>query len=151
MANPKKTTRSVRKKESGSSSRQNQKEITTAVHARSEDGVHHVVGIGNLRVMLFNDDGSWFAQGLEIDYFAQGTTREEVQGNFQTGLTATIDHHLKEHGHIRGVLQMAPVHVWKEVLTQGVGERFRYFQTSWHDSRLEVLPFAGVEFYERAA
>jgi hypothetical protein len=124
---------------------------TIALHVESEDG-EHGIGIGNLRVMLYNDDGSWFAQGLEIDYFAQGNTREEAQENFQTGLTATIDYHLREHGHIRGVLQSAPPHVLAEILTESAKERFRYSQVSWHDSRLAgVLPFAGANFYERRA
>lgn len=121
---------------------------TIAFRFPTEDG-DDVVGIGNLRVMLFNDDGSWFAQGLEIDYFAQGNTVEEVQENFQEGLTATIDYHLREHGNIRGILQVAPREAWEDFLAHGELSK-RYFHLSLHESRLpEILPFAGVDFYAR--
>ncbi|MEP7009339.1 MAG: hypothetical protein ABJC13_03370 [Acidobacteriota bacterium] len=120
---------------------------TTAFQIETEDGDAHVVGIGNLRVMLFNDDGSWFAQGLEIDYFAQGETLEEVQENFQDGLTATIDYHLKEHGNIQGILQVAPREAWEDFLANVAISR-RYFHVSLHDGQLGAL-FGGVDFYQR--
>ncbi|HEY2292403.1 MAG TPA: hypothetical protein VGM86_17030 [Thermoanaerobaculia bacterium] len=124
-----------------------------AFHAESEDGEEHVVGIGNLRVMLFNDSGSWFAQGLEIDYFAEGTSLEDVKDRFRNGLVATIDYHLKLYGDIGGVLQVAPPEVWKEFLSGTVSLK-RYSQVSLHERQedaLSILPFAGVDFYEKAA
>ena len=74
-----------------------------------------MVGIGNLRVMVFNDDGSWFAQGLEIDYFSQGDSLEDVKARFEGGLCATFSEHLKTHGTIEGVLKVAPQEVWQEL------------------------------------
>lgn len=127
---------------------------TTAFHVESEDGAEHLVGIGNLRVVVFNDDGSWFAQGLEIDYFAEGQTLEEVQARFRDGLSATIDYHLRLYGDIDGVLQVAPPEVWKEFIGGSATLRKRYSQVSFHAGQGDVLaylPFAGVDFYEKAA
>ena len=117
--------------------------VTTAIHAQSEDGAEHLVGIGNLRVMLFNEENSWFAQGLEIDYFAQGETLEDVQDRFQDGLQATVDLHLRMHGHISGVLQAAPQEVWTEFYS-AKPRTVRHTQVSFH------LPFAGIQYYGQA-
>jgi hypothetical protein len=128
--------------------------VTTAFHAESEDGAEHLVGIGNLRVVLYNDDGSWFAQGLEIDYFAEGQSLPDVQERFRNGLSATIDYHLKVYGGISGILQAAPPEVWKEFLEGGATARKRYSQVSFHAGSEDLgmlLPFAGVDFYEKAA
>jgi len=128
--------------------------VTTAIHAHSVDGAEHLVGIGNLRVMVFNDDGSWFAQGLEIDYFAEGQTLEEVQTRFRDGLSATIDYLVKLFGDIDGVLQVAPPEVWKEFFGDGATLRKRYSQVSYHTGQggeLAFLPFTGVAFLKAAA
>lgn len=128
--------------------------VTTAFHAESEDGAEHVVGIGNLRVMLFNDGDSWFAQGLEIDYFAEGNDLDDVKERFRNGLVATIDYHLKLYGDIGGILQVAPPDVWKEFLSGTATHGRRYSQISLHSGQedaLSNLPFAGVDFYEKAA
>ena len=42
-------------------------ETTTAFHGVSSDGSHHIVGIGDLRVVIVPDGDFWLAQGLEID------------------------------------------------------------------------------------
>lgn len=88
---------------------------TTAVHAHAEleDGMH-VVGLGALRVLLTQDDGGWFAQGLEVDYAAAGLTVEEAKANFALGLELTIHEHLKVHGAIRRFLVPAPAEAWAE-------------------------------------
>jgi len=41
---------------------------TMAVHGTN--GQTHIVGIGNLRVIICQEGDAWFAQGLEIDYAA---------------------------------------------------------------------------------
>ena len=75
-------------------------EGTSAFHLK--DGTTHVVGARQLRVVVTNEEGSWFARGLEIDYFAQGSSREDVKRRFEEGLCATIDEYLKKHGSIEG-------------------------------------------------
>ena len=54
----------------------------TAIHGVSQEG-DHLVGIGNLRVLIEKEGNFWFAQGLEIDYVAQGDTMEAVQKEFR--------------------------------------------------------------------
>ena len=87
---------------------------TTAFHGQSEDGFN-VVGIGNLRVVLIQDDDAWFAQGLEIDYAAQGSSVEDVKKKFAQGLCATLHENLKAYGNIERILRVAPPQVWNEL------------------------------------
>ncbi|MGH8247905.1 MAG: hypothetical protein ACREUU_15905, partial [Gammaproteobacteria bacterium] len=87
----------------------------TAFHGKAEDGTH-VVGIGNLRVILFQEGDLWFAQGLEIDYASQGDSLEDVKKQFEDGLGATIEEHLRVYGNIDKILNVAPSEVWKEML-----------------------------------
>src|ERR1039458_1707330 len=75
---------------------------TTAFHGVSHDGIHHVVGIGNLRVVIVPDGDFWFAQGLEIDYAVQGASEKDAKKKFEDGLEHTIEEHLKIHGTIEG-------------------------------------------------
>src|SRR5579862_3994117 len=37
-------------------------------------GTYHVVGIGDLRVLVVKREGYWFARGIDINYAAQGRT-----------------------------------------------------------------------------
>jgi hypothetical protein len=78
-------------------------------------GSTHVVGVGDLKVMIVCDrDNEWYAQGLEIDYLAQGTSLANVKTAFERGLTTTIETHLKLFGHIQKLLKQAPTEVWEE-------------------------------------
>lgn len=81
-----------------------------------KDGTTHVVGVRQLRVVVTNDGEGWFAQGLEIDYFAQTSSLGVVKHRFEEGLCATIDEYLKKHGSIEWLLQPAPDNVWNEFL-----------------------------------
>ena len=82
-------------------------------HGTTPDG--NVVGVGNLRVLLRNADGYWFAQGLEIDYAAQGDSIADVQQRFENGLECTIREQLKVFGTIDKLLVQAPGEVWREL------------------------------------
>ena len=75
-----------------------------------------IVGIGSIRVLLFREDGFWYAHGLEIDYLAQGDTIEEAKESFEKGLTSTIIEHLTIHGNIERIMQVAPQEIWELVL-----------------------------------
>jgi hypothetical protein len=83
-----------------------------AVHLEYKDGVHHIVGLGNIRVLLMPDGDGWFAQGLEIDYAAQGDTKEDAKKEFEDGLESMVQEHLRVHGHISKLLTVAPPEVW---------------------------------------
>jgi hypothetical protein len=115
---------------------------------KAKDGTS-VVGIGNLRVIIMQDNGSYFAQGLEIDYAAQGETIEDVKKHFEDGLAATIDEHLKIFGTIQKLLVVAPQEVWNEMLFAGAGKRYRYSQVTIHQFETplkESFPFDGIEY-----
>jgi hypothetical protein len=118
---------------------------TTAIHGT--DGSTHVVGIGNLKVIICQDGDSWFAQGLEIDYAANGHSLDEVKENFQTGLKGTIDLHIKAYGNIEHFLKVAPQEVWKE-LHSNPGRHYRYTQVSLHEDLFKTLGYQGINFIE---
>ena len=95
-----------------------------AVHANA--GEHHVVGIGDLRVMIVReDDDCWFARGLEIDFAEQGTSLDDVQTRFEESLADTIKEHLMMRGNIRELLRLAPADVWKEFYDGVTSEQFQ--------------------------
>lgn len=121
-----------------------------AIHG--SDGDNHIVGIGNLRVIMCEEHGIWFAQGLEIDYAANGTSLGEVKSNFEHGLAATIRLHLQAFDSIEKLLVPAPADTWKE-LTE-IKKRFRFSQVSVHEfdpeaQELQCLPYTGISYLER--
>jgi hypothetical protein len=121
-----------------------------AVALHTTDGVEHVVGIGNIKVIICKDgDNTWFAQGLDIDYAANGHNLEEVKTNFQIGLKGTIDLHIKAYGHIEKFLRVAPQNVWNEFYAVATGTHYRYSQVSFHDDLSKTLGFQGINFIVR--
>ncbi len=119
-----------------------------AVHLQSEDGVDNIIALGNIRVIITRDEDAWFAQGLELDYAAQGNSIEDVKKAFETGLEATIQDHLQIHGSIRGMLKTAPPDVWAEMLYEPSAHHNRFSQVSIHALSREGFPFAALEFRE---
>jgi len=117
----------------------------TAFHGVSHDGSHHIVGIGDLRVVIVPDGDLWFAQGLEIDYAVQGTSESDVKTKFEYGLEATVNQHLMIHGTIDGLLKVAPPEVWKEFLGDPAGKKRWYSQITSHVLQ-EQLPFEGINY-----
>ena len=51
-----------------------------------------------------------------MDYAAVGKTLDQVKKNFESGLSKTIKEHLKMHGGIDKLLQIAPQEAWTEFL-----------------------------------
>ena len=119
---------------------------TTAIHL--SDNGDHVVGIGNLRVFIVQEGDYWCAQGLEIDYVAQGESIEEAKEAFESGLTATIHANIKRHGTIEHVLKVAPSEIWAEIYAPEVLPHL-YSQVSLHE--IESLPFHGIQYLQRQA
>jgi hypothetical protein len=119
----------------------------TAIHGT--DGETHIVGIGNLRVVICPDEGGWFAQGLEIDYAAGGSTILEVKTNFEKGLKGTINLHLQMHGNIEKFLNPAPPQIWKEFYWSG--KQYRFTQVSLHDDLSKTLNVKTIDFLEPLA
>lgn len=104
-----------------------QNDNATVLHALTASG-KHIVGIVDLRVRLTQEGDYWYAQGLEIDYVAQGDSIEAAKENFEIGLTSTLHENLKFHGSIEPVLIPAPVEVWEERLNpEASAKRFTHF------------------------
>jgi predicted RNase H-like HicB family nuclease len=118
-----------------------------ALHA-DIDGAHHVVGFGNLRVVIVADEGSWFAQGLDIDYAAQGETIEEAKENFSRGLRATINQHLCSHSNIRNLLKGADPETCRHLLLDssfGTAQLKFFSQVSAHHIH-QAIPFSHIAY-----
>jgi hypothetical protein len=90
------------------------------------------VAIWSLSVLIVPDEEFWFAQGLEINYGAQGDTPEEARINFQDGLVATIRQHLRMHGDITRILTFAPDETLKEA-AQHKSSIHEFAQVSFHE------------------
>ncbi len=133
------------KKPKGKGSAKGSSAAATAIHGT--DGSTHIVGIGNLKVIICQDGGCWFAQGLEIDYAANGHSLEEAKENFQTGLKGTIDLHIKAYGTIGHFLKIAPPEVWKD-LHSTPGRQYRYTQVTLHEDLFKTLGYQGINFIE---
>lgn len=70
---------------------------TEHVTARTDTHVVDGVGIWNLTVMIYQEDGLWVAQGLDIDHVTQGHSAAEVKQRFQESFTATLNEHLRKY------------------------------------------------------
>lgn len=92
-------------------SQKGKKGEASAVYMKNEEDMH-LVCLNSIRVLILDDDGSWFAQGLEVDYCAQGDTVEDVKQRFQEGLCETIAEHLMTYGDIGRLLKIAPQEEW---------------------------------------
>lgn len=129
---------------------------TTAIHASVSDedcGYRFdAVGVRNLRVLVTEEmTGVWVAQGLEIDYAAQGASIEEVKQRFQDGLRATITEQLKQFHSIRQLLVPASEDVFLEFQTTIEGP-VRYSQVSFHvEPMKDNLPIFYLTETTRAA
>lgn len=109
----------------------------TAIHLAN--GKHEAIGLWNLRVLIVPDEQFWFAQGLEINYGAQGDSPQDAQTNFQEGLIATIQAHLETYGDITRILKFAPSHVLQEA-----AEKKKHIKTFKSVRVYEVLKEADV-------
>jgi hypothetical protein len=121
-----------------------------AIQGTKKDGSEHIVGIGNLRVMITNDDGSWFAQGMEIDFAAEGATLEEAKANFEHGLCESINEHLNIYGTIEKLLVPAPKDAWVDLINAAAMKKL-YSQLTLHKTDLhKTLPFESIQYFSGA-
>jgi hypothetical protein len=109
------------------------------VSKKTKDGSMSAVGVGDLRVMIVKDaDDEWYAQGLEINYIAQGTNLKSAQAAFERGLKQTINEHLKLYGDIKKLLQPAPPDVWDEFFEHAASTEFRFSHISTHELDVSI-------------
>ena len=111
-------------------------------HARNADGTAHVVVINNLQVLITERDGCYFAQGLEIDYAAEGRDVDDVRRAFEYGLAQTINAHLRQFGSIERLQRSAPPDVLETMNKSTI--RNRFCQVSAH-----IFPFT-IQFLQAA-
>ncbi len=125
------------------------KKTALALHEAHEDGEHHAVVIWNLSVLIVPDEKFWFAQGLEINYGAQGDTPEDAQKHFQEGLAKTIHQHIKVHGDIEKLLKFAPSTILREA-AQHKSSIKPFAQVSFHEvldaGSRKSIPFDGIDY-----
>ncbi len=114
-----------------------------AVHSSSscDHGDSHAVVLFNLKVMVTKEEGYWFAQCLEIDYFVDGQTKDDVKKRFEEGLSDTIDLHLKEYGSLEKLLRPAPSRVLMD-FNRKFTRLYSQVSTHFHEHK------ATIEFYE---
>lgn len=119
----------------------------------SSDGTA-TVKIGPLKVVVVPDGKLWFAQGLEIDYAAQGTSPEDAKKNFHEGLAASVHENLKRFGTMKKLVRPAPPEVWVEMLYGPLStraEKYTFTQETLHFiPELEKL-FQSISFIEQRA
>ncbi|MEW6038544.1 MAG: hypothetical protein AB1648_09885 [Pseudomonadota bacterium] len=121
-----------------------------AMHANH--GSNHAVAINAMRVIIVQDgDDAWFAQSLDIDYAAGGSSLENAQRNFETGLSATIKAHLERFGHIERIMRSPDLGDWVPLLSRQ-GKEFEYSTVESHELKDSVLsehlPYTGISYIE---
>lgn len=121
----------------------------SVLHLEGDD--EHAVLIQSLRVVIVQDGDQWFAQGLELDYAAAGTSQDDVKSRFENGLSATIHEHLKVYGTVERMLKVAPQEAWNLWLAQG--QRYNLDHTSFHAiDTIDVIehgfPFTGIAYLQ---
>lgn len=98
-----------------------QKEAS-AVHLENDHG-NHSVFMDALRVVIVRDGESWFAQCLDIDYAAGGSTLEEAQNNFEEGLAATVMLHIHKFGNLNKLMKDPSPEAIEHL---GMGKKFKF-------------------------
>lgn len=123
-----------------------------AVHVQKGD--NHTVVFDALRVVIVKDGDCWFAQSIDIDYFATGETLKEVQENFEIGLSATIADHLEAFGNIDRIMRTPQLEDWRPLVSDDHGA-YDVSHVSIHNikcaKQLDVLPFKNISFYQEKA
>ena len=104
-----------------------------------------IVGAFHMKVWISHEKDHWIAQGLDMDYIAQGDTLEEVKKEFEDGVTATIHEYLKT-GNLKDFFS-TPESIWAEFLgSSRPSMKMEYSQVSIHK-----LPKLNIQYLTAAA
>jgi hypothetical protein len=126
----------------------------TGTHSKHKDG-KHLVRFENLSVVLVPDGDNWYAQGIEIDYAAQGKDPSDAREQFEQGLARTVHLHLQVYGDLQRLLKVAPADLQNELLyvKGAMNERLScvYQHELGHDPQLRNLPFERIKYYLKEA
>jgi hypothetical protein len=106
--------------------------MANTLHANQDS--KHLVAVNALRVVILPDSVGYLAQGVEIDYFAAGTSETEAMDSFQKGFALTVAAHLKKFGNLVRFLKSRP-----SVLEQFSDQKefWEFSQVSFHELPLE--------------
>lgn len=106
------------------------------------------VVFGPLPLLLGEQRGGLFAQGIDIDYAASGGSLEEAQIYFEKGLIATAQLHLRKFGSLERLLKFAPTSVWEGLKTR---DTCSIDIIAEHDlpAEAEAIPFEQVQYLRR--
>jgi hypothetical protein len=110
--------------------------------------------MSDLRVWVSREaDNYWFAQGFEIDYFAEGDSWEGVQASFIEGLRRTVLLHLEKYGHTKVLFRPAPSVVAEEIvpLILAGGHTLDTTYEIPEDSALTQLHIGDIQFVSNVA
>jgi hypothetical protein len=108
--------------------------------------------MGPLRVHIVYEDGAWFAQGLELDYAAEGATLAQAQEHFERGLMSTVllnttGSSEETESKLRKLLHPAPSSAWEECLGDVLAERIKPDRRT--SDAVRLLPFDSVLYLVR--
>jgi len=112
-----------------------------------------IVKIIDLQVFLAQEDDSWIAQAVELDYAACGATEEEARKRFERGLCLTIQEHLDRFNDLTRFIKPAPTQDWIDLATETGAKRRQLTQISvhplWHP--WEKVPFGQIKYHRMDA
>jgi hypothetical protein len=97
-------------------------------------------------VLITADDGSWFVQGIELDYGAEAESLDRAKAVFEDGIRATARRHLNVFGHIKNMLQQAPPDIWNRL-----SQKANIVQVAQEQATVmvpEVLPFGPFTYIQ---
>ena len=114
-----------------------------AIHLQNGDD--HLCELGNIQVFVTEASDGWFAQGMQIDYFACGESLEDVQTRFTQGLAATVEEHLRRFGTIEKFLKWAPNEVLTEIQNKIDSKQYDY--TIIKSCHIEQSPIC-IQFFK---
>lgn len=109
----------------------------------------HAIAIKSMRVIIVEDGEQWFAQSLDIDYAASGSTLESVKANFEKGLSATIKAHLKSFGSIERIMKAPNISDWMSLIKDATSRQYDFSMGECHILEDELqLPFGQIQYIE---
>lgn len=134
------------------------KPVKATVNAQTPSGARAVQVDGNgssvavldsLRVLITKEDGTWLAQGLEVDYAVDGDSLADVKKRFEDGLAKTIEANIRVHDNIKPLLRVAPQEVWDQWNdAKNTLRRFTHTTVIVTPQRQSELPFDQIVYFD---
>ena len=117
--------------------------MTEAHHIKARN--NHIIFLDKLTVLITQEEDSWIAQGIEINYFAYGDSVEDAQDAFEIGLFETVKAYLNRNGNIISMLQWAPAEILNEYY--GDPQEFSFTMIGAHEVEADKsLPVREIQF-----